>query len=145
MRAAIPPDVDAAFDEAMGLHKPAAKREAEVTPRCGTCHGTGQMCVGTSGSSEDGNAPVLEPCAECSYTSPVSVTDDGNSQPKSLLAARAAEDREREALEVITATRKYLIELVRAFGEVSCARFIEDWHQPDRIYAALQQHKREGE
>jgi hypothetical protein len=81
-------------------------------------------------------APLAaNPCPHCHY--------DHSVGP--LCKAAAPEDREREALEVITATRKYLIEVVRAFGEVSCARFIEDWHQPDRIYAALQQHQREGE
>lgn len=45
---------------------------------CETCHGTGQVFVGTSGSSEDGNAPEFERCEDCEpptkdcRTSPVS-------------------------------------------------------------------------
>jgi hypothetical protein len=44
--------------------------QAECAPReavCDTCHGSGHVCVGTSGSDSDGNAPELEPCPECAY------------------------------------------------------------------------------
>jgi hypothetical protein len=34
---------------------------------CDTCHGSGHVCVGTSGSDSDGNAPEFEPCPECAY------------------------------------------------------------------------------
>lgn len=44
--------------------QPIAAPAAEV---CRTCHGSGQMCIGTSGLDSDGNAPVLEPCGECGY------------------------------------------------------------------------------
>lgn len=34
-------------------------------PVCTTCHGTGQICAGSSLSESDGYAPVVEPCPEC--------------------------------------------------------------------------------
>ena len=34
---------------------------------CDTCHGTGQFCVGRSGSESDGNALEFESCPECGY------------------------------------------------------------------------------
>lgn len=34
-------------------------------PGCSLCHGTGSICTGTSGTDEDGNAPIIEPCYIC--------------------------------------------------------------------------------
>jgi len=37
---------------------------------CDTCRGTGQICVGTSGREDDGNAPEFERCPMCQYGEP---------------------------------------------------------------------------
>ncbi|MDN4038683.1 hypothetical protein [Massilia sp. YIM B02443] len=47
-------------------HQPAAQH-AESGARCDTCGGSGQYSYGNSGSAEDGNAPVMEPCPECGH------------------------------------------------------------------------------
>lgn len=34
---------------------------------CGSCEGSGRVCVGTSGQDADGNAPETERCPECGF------------------------------------------------------------------------------
>jgi hypothetical protein len=45
---------------------------SQPADQCEDCKGTGQICTGTSGQAEDGNAPVMERCPSCGY---------GESQP----------------------------------------------------------------
>ncbi|CAH0532182.1 hypothetical protein UAM5_00065 [Ralstonia phage UAM5] len=56
---------DAAIAKATSATQQQAEPVAE--PKCDTCHGTGQYCVGTSGLESDGNALVMERCPECGY------------------------------------------------------------------------------
>jgi len=38
---------------------------AMTKPKCRHCGDTGQLMVGRSGQTEDGNAPIMEPCEDC--------------------------------------------------------------------------------
>ncbi len=58
------------LDAAAVACRNAAALQSTEPVACDTCHGTGQVCVGTSGLESDGNAPVMERCPECGYAAP---------------------------------------------------------------------------